>query len=179
VTDTRPNDASAAGKKPVLDRLESMHEQMFYWLDELKSLVGHMEQQGWDTWARDHARSTIDFFSKTARPHHQEIERQVLPLLAARGDADPEVRTGIERMRQDHGWIDENWSELLAQLQPVAEGFSGYDLDTLRQAAEVFDTTLREHVALEKSLLYPARAQVEAEGQGDATRRAESASTSG
>jgi hemerythrin-like domain-containing protein len=179
VTDTRPNDPSAAGTKPVLDRLESTHDQMFYWLDELKSLVDHMELQGWDTWARDHARSVIDFFSKTARQHHMDIDRQVLPLVAARGDADSSIQTGIERMRQDHGWIDENWSELLAQLQPVAEGFGGYDLDTLRQVADVFDTLLREHIELEKSLLYPARAQAEAEGQGEATRRAESAPTSG
>jgi hemerythrin-like domain-containing protein len=172
VTDTRPSDPSPAGTATLLDRLEPMHDQMLYWLDELKNLVDHLESQGWDTWSRDHARSVIDFFSHTARQHHQDIDRQVLPLVAARASADAAVQTGIERMRQDHGWIDENWSELLAQLQPVAEGFGGYDPDTLQRAAEMFDTLLREHLELEKGLLYPARAQAEAEGRGEASRRA-------
>ncbi len=173
MTDTRPTDLSTAGAATTLDRLDSIHGQMFYWLDELRSLVDHMENQGWDTWARDHARSVIDFFSRAARQHHQDIDRQVLPLVAARGAGDADIQNAIERLRQNHGWIEENWSELFAQLQPVAEGFGGCDPDTLRRGADMYDALLREHVELEKGLLYPAaRAQVEAEGRAEATRRA-------
>jgi hypothetical protein len=166
VTDTRPNDP-APGPAPVLERLESTHEQIRYWLDEIKGLVDHMEQQGWDTWARDKARAVIAFFSNTGRQHHLDVDRQVLPLVAGRGDES--VETDVERLRTDHGWIDEDWAELRAQLQPVAEGFGGYDVDTLRRAAEIFDDVLREKVEREKSLLPPAeRALAEAKDGGDA-----------
>ena len=173
MNEIRSNDTPLASALPVLDRLDATHEQMRYWLGELQTLVNHMEDRGWDTWARDHARSVIDFFSRAARQHHQDIDRQVLPLAAARGGGDPDTLNAIERLRQNHGWIEENWSELFAQLQPVAEGFGGCDPDTLRHGAEMYDALLREHVELEKVLLYPAaRAQVEAEGRGEATRRA-------
>jgi len=164
VTDTRPTDP-AAGTAPVLERLESTHEQIRYWLDELQGLVDHMEREGWDTWARDKARAVIDFFSHTGRQHHLDVDRQVLPLVAGRGDET--IETDVERLRTDHGWIDEDWGELRTQLQPVAEGFGGYDVDTLRRAAEIFTDVLREKVEREKSLLPPAeRALAEAKDRG-------------
>jgi hypothetical protein len=49
----------------------------------------------------------------------------------------------------------------------VAEGFGGYDVDTLRRAAEIFTDVLREKVEREKSLLPPAeRALAEAKDRG-------------
>ena len=167
MNETRSNDTPTAGTLPMLDRLDAMHEQMRYWLGELQTLVNHMEDRGWDTWARDHARSVIDFFSHTARQHHADVDRQIFPLISGRGDA--AIDTSIDRLRQDQGWLEENWREVLAQLQPVAEGFGGYDVDTLRRAAEIFDEVLREKVEREKSLLPPAeRALAEAKDGGDA-----------
>ena len=148
---------------PMLDRFDATHDQMRYWLGELQTLVNHMEDRGWDTWARDHARSVIDFFSHTARQHHLDVDRQIFPLVSGRGDAS--LDTSVDRLRQDQGWLEENWREVLAQLQPVAEGFGGYDVDTLRRAAEIFTDVLREKVEREKSLLPPAeRALAEAKG---------------
>ena len=62
------------------------------------------------------------------------------------------------------GWLEEDWLELSPQLQAVAEGYSWYELDTLRQAVEVFAGLYQEHIALEESLIYPeARRQMAAE----------------
>ena len=166
MTDQRPTDSppgSTAGARTIMDSLETTHEQMRYWLDELKALVDHLDEQGWDTWSRDHARSIIDFFGGTARRHHWEVDRQVLPLVSGRGDS--AIEAHVDQLRQDHGWLDESWSELNAQLQPVAEGFGGCDIDTLRQAASVYDGLLREQLAREKEVVVPAaRASVAGAG---------------
>ena len=156
MTDPRPTDSppGAAGARTVLDTLDATHEQMRYWLDELKVLVDHLDEQGWDTWARDHARSIIEFLGGAARRHHWDVDRQVLPLVSGCGDRTIEAR--VDQLRQDHGWLDESWSELHAQLQPVAEGFGGYDIDTLRQVAGVYDGLLREQLAREKDVAVPA-----------------------
>jgi hypothetical protein len=41
-------------------------------------------------------------------------------------------------------------------LQPVAEGFGGYDIDMLRHASDVYAALLIEHLALEQGLVFPA-----------------------
>jgi len=171
VTDPRPTEPSRAGAAPVLDRIESTHEQMRYWLAELQSLVNHMEDRGWDTWARDHARSVIDFFCTTARQYHQEVDRQVFPLIAGKGDR--QLDHNIDQLRQDQGWLEEAWSELHAQLQPVAEGFGGYDTDVLRHSADVFAALLLDHLAREQQFICPAaRASAELLLQAAEQRRA-------
>ncbi len=173
MTESRSTDIPVAGALPVLDRFDATHEQMRYWLAELQGLVNHMEDRGWDNWARDHARSIIDFFSGTARQHHLDVDRQVFPLIVGRGDE--VIETNVDRLRQDHGWLEENWRELLAQLQPVAEGFGGYDIDMLRHSADVYAALLLEHLALEKGLVYPAaRASADVQIQGAEMRRAKS-----
>ena len=136
-------------------------------------LVSHMETRGWDTWARDQARAIIEFFSNTARQHYTDIDKQVFPLVVGRGDQ--AIETNVDRLRQDHGWLEENWRELLAQLQPVAEGFSGYDTDTLRHAATVYTALLCDRMTLEKGSVYPAAcASAEVQIQGEQVRLAES-----
>jgi len=165
VNETRANDTL-----PMLDRLDATHDQMRYWLGELQTLVNHMEDRGWDTWARDHARSVIDFFSHTARQHHVDVDRQIFPLVSGRGDASIDI--SIDRLRQDQGWLEENWREVLAQLQPVAEGFGGYDVDMLRHAADVYAALLLEHLALEQGSVFPAaRASADKQMQASEMRR--------
>jgi hemerythrin-like domain-containing protein len=154
VNDSRSDATPISGALPVLDRLDATHEQMRYWLGELQALVNHMEDRGWDTWARDHARSVIDFFSHTARQHHHDVGHQLFPLITGRGD--DAIELGVDRLRQDQGWLEENWREVLSQLLPVAEGFGGYDVDMLRHAADVYAALLVEHLALEKGVVVPA-----------------------
>ena len=170
MNESRSNDTPIAGALPLLDRVDATHEQMRYWLGELQNLVNHMEDRGWDTWARDHARSVIDFFSHTARQHHVDVDRQIFPLVSGRGDAS--IDTSIDRLRQDQGWLEENWREVLAQLQPVAEGFGGYDVDMLRHAADVYAALLLEHLALEQGQVFPAaRASADTQLKASETRR--------
>jgi len=61
----------------------------------------------------------------------------------------------VLRLQQDHGWLEEDWMELSPHVQAVAQGYSGYDIDVLREGATVFAALVRDHVALEESLIYP------------------------
>ena len=105
-----------------------------------------------------------------------DIDRQVFPLIVGRGDEF--IETSVDRLRQDQGWLEENWREVLAQLQPVAEGFGGYDIDMLRHASDVYAALLVEHLALEKGLVFPAaRASASVQIQGAEMRRASNESS--
>ena len=67
----------------------------------------------------------------------------------------------ILRLQQDHGWLEEDWLELSAQIDAVAQGYSWYDIDALRQGTAVFTELYKDHIDLEESLIYPeARRQL-------------------
>ena len=65
------------------------------------------------------------------------------------------------RLKQDHGWMEQDWRELEPQLRGVADGQVGLDLDKLREDTRVFTALSHDHMALEESLIYPqARARL-------------------
>lgn len=150
---TRPARA-AVPPMPLFETLDQTHRQMLQTLDELWQLLESLEAQGVDDRARTLARAICRFFDDTARAHHQAEEQLVFPSLLASGDA--ELVQHVQRLQQDHGWLEEDWRELSPQLQAVAEGQSWYDPDVLRSAIPIFTELYREHIALEEMIVYPA-----------------------
>jgi hypothetical protein len=59
---------------------------------------------------RQKAKTIEAFFSETARDHHAEEERNVFPNLLLSGNA--ELVQAVLTLKQDHGWIEQNWLEL-------------------------------------------------------------------
>jgi hemerythrin-like domain-containing protein len=157
----RPRRA-AAPALPPLDRLDHTHQQMVDMLAQLVQLVTHLEAEGVDEAARSTAKAICRFFSDAARKHHADEETLVFPALIQQGN--PALLSHVLRLQQDHGWLEEDWLELSPQLQAVAEGYSWYDLDGLRQAAAVFTALYQEHIALEESLIYPEARRLMAAG---------------
>ena len=147
---------------PPLQRLDRCHHKMVEMLADLTQLVDHLASQGPDVATRGRALAVCKFFSNTARQHHADEETLVFPLLIRSGDAS--LTRHVLRLQQDHGWLEEDWLEIAPNLQAVAYGHSGYDLDSLRQAVAVFSALHQEHLALEETLIYPeARRQMAAE----------------
>lgn len=138
---------------PALDALDRTHHRMIETLADLGRMVDALERDGVNPETRESARAICAFFSEHARAHHAAEEAQVFPPLLRDGDA--ELVQHIERLQQDHGWLEEDWIELEPQLQAVAEGYSWYDLDELRHGVQVFSALYSEHIALEESLIYP------------------------
>lgn len=159
--------ASLEARLAPFEALDSCHRDVMAQLQTLSRLVNHLSQHGVDEQARRLARAVMAFFSTQAHQHHAEEERVVFPPLLA-GD-DVELIQQVRRLQQDHGWLEEDWRELALQLGAVADGYSWYDLDSLRNGVEVYTALYHDHIALEESLIYPQARQAlnqEAEGIG-------------
>lgn len=158
---------------PSMDTLDRTHRQMMGVLVDLKHLVEHLAEHGVDAAARSGAKAVCQFFGRHAQQHHADEEALIFPPLIRKGDA--ELTQHVLRLQQDHGWLEEDWLELAPQLQAVAEGYSWYELDSLRHGVAVFTTLYHEHIALEESLIYPeARRQMDAEASSRDQRMAAS-----
>jgi len=153
--------AGALESRDGFEVLDACHQQILVTLNKLDSLVLRLASCGPDSEARAMATDIVDFFSSTARLHHEDEERHVFPKLVTSGE--PEIVQAVLRLQQDHEWLHEDWMELWPQLDAVASGQSWYDLDVLREGVEIFTALLHDHIALEESCIYPqARARLRA-----------------
>lgn len=151
------------------EALDTCHREVLATLRDMAALIDHLDDKGVDAVARRMASDIVRFFSQTARAHHADEERLVFPGLLASGDA--ELVQHILRLQQDHGWLEEDWLELSAQIDAVAQGYSWYDIDALRQGTAVFTELYKDHIDLEESLIYPeARRQLMVRPQADEAR---------
>ncbi len=133
--------------------LDVCHRQTLFTLNRLTDLVSTLTNGGADAQARGVAAEIVQFFSSTARQHHEDEERHVFPKLVL--SKDPKIVQAVLRLSQDHNWLEEDWMEISPQLDAVACGLSWYDADILREGVEVFAALSRDHIALEESLIYP------------------------
>lgn len=150
----RPMDGFVRPSLPALDALDAEHRDVLVTLADLASLIERLDREGVTPATRAAARKVCQFFKLHAREHHAAEERLVFPGLLR--SADKELVQHIVRLQQDHGWLEEDWLEIEPQLEAVANGYTWYDIDTLRHALPVFEQLYRDHIALEESLIYPA-----------------------
>ena len=152
-SDNLLDDAKSPAVRDGFDVLDACHIQTVFALGKLAALVTCLASTGPDPQARAMAAEIVDFFSSTARQHHEDEERHVFPKLLARGDS--EIVQAVLRLQQDHAWLEEDWIELAPQLDGVACGQDWYDIDALREGVEIFAALSRDHIALEESIIYP------------------------
>ena len=154
-----PIDSGLPMPRNGFEVLDVCHRKTVIALGRLAALISRLEKNGPDDEARTLANEVVQHFSTTARQHHEDEERHVFPKLATTGDA--ETVQAVLRLQQDHNWLEEDWMQLSPHLDAVASGQSWYDLDALREGAEVFTALSHDHIALEESLIYPqARARL-------------------
>ncbi len=157
-------DRAAVSVPDTFEALDQTHRRVLDNLDQLALLAQRLDQEGVDDSARQLARHIHVFFEDTARAHHAAEEQWVFPPLLATEDAD--LVQHVLRLQQDHGWIEEDWLELGPQLQAIAAGQSGYDVDFLRAAIPVFAELYREHIVLEETIVYPASRRQQSGSRG-------------
>lgn len=134
--------------------LDEAHQAALSMLSAFDRLLARLEDDGSGPEAQAAAREILAFFDGPGRHHHAEEESKVFPELVASGDA--ELIRLVRRLREDHGWIEEDWRMLAPQIEAIAGGYSWYDLPMLRLALPVFVDLHREHIALEETVVYPA-----------------------
>jgi hemerythrin-like domain-containing protein len=150
--------AQAGGARtPVMldgfEVLDACHRETIARLGELAELVAGLDGSTPGAATRQAAAAIVAFFSTTARQHHEDEEKHVFPALLAVGN--DEVIQAVNRLRQDHGWLQADWNEIEPQLDALASGQSWVDLDVLREGAEIFVALSRDHVTLEEAFIYP------------------------
>lgn len=150
------NTAPPLGLFQFLDR---SHQELQRQLQSLTRLAQQIAEDSLDAAGRTELKQTVAWFNGEARQHHLDEERHIFPALLQSTDAN--VVQTTQRLRQDHGWLEENWLELEPSLEAAAGGYSWFDPGTLQQGVQVFEQLYLDHLVLEESLAYPeARAHI-------------------
>ena len=136
----------------AFDVLDACHRQTVAMIVRLSNLVSGLDHGGPDREAREAAEEIIQFFSQTARQHHEDEERHIFPQL--QDSNDPEIVQAVLRLQQDHHWMDVDWKELSPSLASIAAGQGGYDFGALREGVEIFTALTHDHISLEESCIY-------------------------
>lgn len=152
--------------------LDACHRQIHEHLAELAELLERLDgSSSSSVHSRQKAKTIEAFFSETARAHHAEEEKNVFPNLLLSDNA--ELVQAVQTLKQDHGWIEQNWIELAPMLRAIAQGEDWVDMDELKHNAEVFLNLCHDHIVLEETLIYPeAKARLAEEMASRAKRLA-------
>ncbi|MEX3855968.1 MULTISPECIES: hemerythrin domain-containing protein [Paraburkholderia] len=136
----------------VYESLDETHRAIVLHLERLKLLAQLLPTAPSNETVRGQVREVIDFFTGASREHHYDEEKFVFPPLLAGTDAT--VHKVIERLREDHAWIELQWLDIQAQLETSAEGASAKDGQDLIAAIDDFALLMHDHMALEESTLH-------------------------
>jgi len=137
----------------LFEFLDQSHRQLQRHLVLLRSTVEACQTQQPDAAGREQARQVLAFFNVEARQHHLDEENHIFPVLAASRN---EALTAAERrLRQDHGWLEENWLHIEPAIAAISAGNQWFDHAELLHALEVFEALYLDHLLLEESLAYP------------------------
>ena len=154
-------DALVQASAADLERLDDYHRQVRPHLDRLAALAGRVENAPLSPADEAEASAIEAFFSGSMREHHKMEEAAVFPAMLSSGDA--ELVTLVRTLMQDHGWIEQGWTEIAPQLRAVAQGHHWIDPAEFSHGAEVFLELSYGHAALEDTVIHPqALARLEA-----------------
>lgn len=135
------------------EALDACHLEIQQQLCNLADLVEEVSARGLSSTVKAQANAIERFFSNTSRKHHFDEETQVFPELMASGNE--VLVAAVQRLAQDHFWIEENWLLLGPQLRALGAGIAWPDEAVFLQHAQVFLDLCNDHIALEESLIYP------------------------
>jgi len=137
----------------VFEFLDTTHRDIMAQLIQLSPLIDAIESEGLNAANRDKVRRILHYFNTEARQHHLDEEKHIFPALLNSQD-EAIVRT-IQRLLQDHGWLEENWFQIAPSLDAAANGNLWFDTRELRHAFDVFEALYLDHIMLEESVAYP------------------------
>ena len=140
-------------QQQAVDSPDGIHREIVLHLERLKALAATLQTAAASDAVRTQARDLVAFFTGPSRNHNYEEERLVFPSLLAGSDA--AVHRTVERLREEHAWIELQWLDIEVQLLTLAQGDVPGDLQNLNGAVDDFARLLHVHMALEESAIYP------------------------
>jgi hemerythrin-like domain-containing protein len=133
--------------------MDRTHREMLQALIRMNELANLLATPAQDAAATALAAPLCSFFNGPARKHHEAEETTLFPALLASGSA--ELRGHVQRLQQDHRWLEEDWLELEPHLQAVASGYCDAHRDFLQPALREYAGLCHEHMEFEESLMHP------------------------
>ncbi len=164
--------AAAPGFDRPLEVLEACHARILKQCATLEKLLAHLPAHGADTQARHAARAVLTYFDSAGAHHHDDEERNLLPLLEQAGA--PGACELVELLSHEHDEQAQTWRRLRRQLERIATGGAD-ELDAA--LAQRFVALHRAHLEFENTRVLPlARAHLGADalerlGRAMAARR--------
>ena len=150
-----------APTRHTLKALDHDHQQIQAHLAKLDALLAQLREGDDGMAVRQSAGEIEAFFSGTTRQHHLEEEAEVFPPLLQSEDA--ALVQAVQTLRQDHNWLELNWSELAPMLRALEQGEDWVDLEHLQHAIEVFGKLSEDHIEREETLIYPKARQLQSQ----------------
>jgi pyridoxamine 5'-phosphate oxidase len=115
---------SAPGFDQPIAVLKHCHDRIRKQLATLDKLLPHLAAHGADKQAREAAAAVIKYFDKAAHLHHEDEERDLLPMLeqTATGDDAALLARLTPQILAEHDQMDALWQQLHEELKAVADG---------------------------------------------------------
>ena len=148
---------------PAMEALDQTHRQMMGVLTDLSQLLELLDREGVTPAARESAMGHLRVLRCACPPASCGRRAADLPGLLRSDDA--ELVQHVQRLQQDHGWLEEDWIELEPQLKAVSEGYSWYDLDSLRHGVGIFTELYHDHIAPRRVADLPRACEMQAAGR--------------
>lgn len=104
--------------------LKHCHDRIRKQLATLHNLLAHVPGHGADAQARQAAQAVLKYFNSAAHFHHQDEERNLLPMLhaTARGDDAALLQGMMPVILAQHEQMDGDWLIIKSQLDHIAAG---------------------------------------------------------
>jgi hemerythrin-like domain-containing protein len=147
--------AAAPGFDRPLEVLEACHARIAKQCATLERLLAHLPAHGADTQARQAALAILTYFDTAGVHHHDDEERNLLPLLEQAGA--PGACELIELLAHEHDEQAQAWRRLRLQLEQIAHRGAA-DLDAT--LALRFIALNRDHLEFENSRVLPLAREV-------------------
>ena len=113
---------TAPGFDEPIAVLKHCHDRIRKQLATLEKLLDHLPVHGADEQAAQAARAVLKYFDKAAHLHHDDEERNLIPMLQATAADDDAalLRAMVPQLLLEHQQMDSDWLILKSQLEQIA-----------------------------------------------------------
>ena len=133
--------------------LKHCHDRIRKQIATLQKLVVHLPEKGADLDAKQAATAVMSYFNKAAHNHHEDEERDLLPMLqtTAIGDDAALLSALLPEILHEHQQMDAAWRGVDLQLKEIANGASAaLAVDDVNRFASMYLTHMEKeetHIA--------------------------------
>ena len=146
--------------------LKHCHDRIRKQIATLQKLLVHLPEKGASIDAKQAANAVMNYFNKAAHNHHEDEERDLMPMLQAIAVGDDATLLGalVPEILREHQEMDAAWRVLDRQLREIADGASAaLAVDDVNRFATIYSAHMEKeetHIApMAKRLFSPAQMQ--------------------